>query len=214
MVKKSQIQELFRAKYHYIPKEELREVFLIGDFNIDLEKDSNEKDLLCALAKEMGLSISKAEDRTRSCATLDYVIANRDLKVLVRTEVTGLSDHKALIVEVIVPKRKKHPDYRVINKKLAVTASEWALANSNNSYEFLDLINRFRKRNKNRIITVLNRRQVERKLFLTLVKEHQEDTKIILNRYWEKLIEDNENMRNSINSKNTTTSEKLLFFQR
>jgi len=89
----------------------------------------------------------------------------------------------------------------VVNKKLANLATEWALVNAECANEFLTCINLCRRTNKRKLLVALNRRQVDRKLFIALSRERDTEARIILNEYWEDLIEENENLRYSIKSK-------------
>jgi len=198
---KAQIQKLFRAIDRFIPKEELKTLFITGDFNVDLEKSSDELDLLCNLAKELGLSIFKPDRCTRLNATLDYSIAYKSLDLQIAVNESDLSDHRVIVTTIPIRKFRRPPNLRVVNKKLAVKATESALSKSNNAKKFLDNIHQFRRRNKKQVNIILNRRQVTRKLFLALVKDQEDDTRTVLNRYWKDLIGENENLRYSVDSR-------------
>jgi len=93
------------------------------------------------------------------------------------------------------------PNFRVINNDLATLATNQALMESWDSKSFLQSIDLFRKRNKANVLKVLNRRQIERKLFFALVREQELETRVVLSKYWEELIEDNEKLRYSLHSK-------------
>jgi len=181
---KTQIRELFYNLDRYIPREEMRSLFVIGDFNVDLEQENDRLALLEALAKEIGLGVRRPECRTRRNATLDFMLAPIGARIDFVIITTNLSDHAAVEAKIELPKFDKVRSFRVVNKKLASTATEWALANADCAAEFLPNINICRRKNKRSLFVALNRRQVDRKLFIALSKDRDKTTRLILNEYW------------------------------
>ena len=58
----------------YIPREEMKTLFIIGDFNVNLDQERDRKDLLVALAKELGLEVCRSVEKTRRNATLGLYV--------------------------------------------------------------------------------------------------------------------------------------------
>ena len=198
---KSQIRELFYNIEKHVPREDMKKLFVIGDFNVNLDLENDRLTLLTALAKELNLVVHRPCGETRVNSTLDYLLAPRGVEVCMNSIATDLSDHKVVVVDVTLPKGVGARNIRVINKGLATEVTKWALDNASCAREFLANIDSCRKKFKRYIYTTLNRRQVERKLYLALLREQQQDTRTILNQYWESLIEENENLRYSIKSR-------------
>ena len=132
---------------------------------------------------------------------LDFMLIPKGAVVRIEHSTTDLSDHEALVGEIVLPRIDRPRNLRVINRKVADKVTALALANADCASEFLFNVDVCRRRNKSKLDVVLNRRQVDRKLFLALARERKEETRVILNKYWESLIEDNENMRYSIKCK-------------
>lgn len=104
-----------------------------------------------------------------------------------------------MLIELFgVTKRK---NIRVINKIAVTEATLAAISSSTNSKEFLDNIRTIRRDEPGKVYKVLNQTQVERKLFLTPSKEKEAQTRVILSRCWEEIIEDNQKLRYLLHSK-------------
>ena len=100
---------------------------------------------------------------------------------------------------------------KVLDRTIASEGTLRAISESKNSSDFLQSVHMFRKRNRHKIFKTLKKRQVERKLFLMLVQEKEEQTKTILTRYWEELLEGNEKLRFSIQSKEAFSFLRKVF---
>ncbi len=208
---KQQIQELLLNINRYIPQEDLRCLVILGDFNINLRQQSDRLDTLRALTKDLGLSIIEPSNPTRNEATLDFIICNPGNIVKTICINPNLSDHSALRIVLSTPQVQRIPNIKVINREIAHLATIEALQCSSNSEEFLKSISKFRESNKDKLYKILNRRQINRKLFLVLVKEKETETKVILNKYWEDLIKENEKLRYSICSKEAFAFLKKVY---
>ena len=102
-----QVQELFGEMKNVIPENEWDVVCCIGDFNINLLKDSNEKKLLEKLCKLNGLRVMTPNQPTRKESLLDFSILGRNIEIITHTVINAPSDHKAITWDFGVKKHKK-----------------------------------------------------------------------------------------------------------
>ena len=195
----------------YLTVDDLKHLIIVGDFNVNLRNCSDQLDLICALGKQLGLSVVDPLLFTRRGATLDFALVPRQAEVRIDTIETVLSDHHAIRLTISIPHYKRPRTLRILDRSVASAGTLNAVCSSRNASDFLHLIQKFRKVNKLRIFKTLKRRQVERKLFLALMKEKTEETKTVLTKYWEELIEGNEKLRYSIQSKEVFQFLKKVF---
>jgi len=208
---KTQIQELFMGVERYLTVDDMKHLIIVGDFNVNLRNCSDQLDLIGALGKQLGLSVIDPLLFTRRGATLDFALVPKQAAVRIDIIETVLSDHHAIRLTISIPDYKRTRTFRILDRSVASAGTLNAVWNSRNASDFLHLIHKFRKVNKLRIFKTLKRRQVERKLFLALVKEKTEETKTILTKYWEELIEGNEKLRYSVQSKEAFQFLKRVF---
>jgi len=67
---KKQIKTLLKNLEEIVPSNYLKNTFLIGDFNIDLNAESSEKDLILNLASSLGLKVYSPVSETRKTSVL------------------------------------------------------------------------------------------------------------------------------------------------
>jgi hypothetical protein len=198
---RTQVQEMFMSIERLLSVEDLNHLIIVGDFNINLKKQSDQLNTLKTLAKQLGLIVIEPNKATRNDTTLDFAIASKALKVEAVVVDTNLSDHNAVKFSITPPRFGKPKNLRILNRKIAADATMEAISEAKDAKGFLQRIHDFRKQNKDKTYKVLNKRQVERKLFLSVAQEKEVETKIILDKYWKELIEGNEKLRYSMRSK-------------
>ena len=93
-----QIQELFGEIKSSIPENEWDVICCVGDFNVDLQRDSNERKLLEKLCKLLGMRIlSPNQPTARKGSLLDFAIVGKNVDLIAHSIVNGPSDHKAIV---------------------------------------------------------------------------------------------------------------------
>ncbi len=192
---RSQIQTLFKTIEKVVPQDYVRNTFILGDFNVDLEKPSVEKDLICQLANSLGLRIEQSPTVTRGSASLDFLVMSKRGKSCSSFLDTILSDHKILVwrfEDINTIERKK---ILVINKKLSQEVSLGAVRMSKNSADFLWHMGEAWKKNKDHVYLPLNSRKMERVLFKRLVNSEGEVSNTLTLDYWRQMLEENEKQR-------------------
>ncbi len=117
---KQQIQELFLNINRYIPYEDLRSLIILGDFNVNLSKQSDRLDTLKALTKDLGLSIVEPSDSTRNGFTLDFVICHSSYNAVAECVNSKLSDHLALRISLKIPQTTKTPNIKILTENLLI----------------------------------------------------------------------------------------------
>ncbi len=198
---KTQIQTLFRAVEKVVPPEYLKNTFLVSDYNIDVERNSQENQLLVELAKSLGLRVNYPSCGTRKEAKLDFLVSSKMYKNICKVYHMDSSDHAAVVWQldgIMAIDRKR---ITIVNKKLSDEVSMAALATSSSSKEFLLCVSQAYDTHRDRIYVQLNSRKIERNLFKLLVNSDGELTNSLTLRYWKQTLEDNERMRFSQMSK-------------
>jgi len=116
--------------------------------------------------------------RREEMRLLDFMLIPKGAVVRIEHSTTDLSDHEALVGEIVLPRIDRPRNLRVINRKVADKVTALALANADCASEFLFNVDVCRRRNKSKLDVVLNRRQVDRKLFLALAREREEEIRV------------------------------------
>ena len=118
---------MFRNIEKIIPSEYLSNTILVGDFDVNLDVNSPERDLLLSLAKSLSLKIFSPDKSTRRGATLDFMIASRAMNITSNVIDAIVSDHKAVEWRLTNIQPMLRKSIKAVNQKLARMVSEQAL---------------------------------------------------------------------------------------
>ena len=202
----SKLQKLFGKIRRNIPQNEWNNIIIIGDFNIDLNKQSSDKALLQALVKQLGLTIETPTMNTRRDAKLDYLIRGAGIKVSDNQVITSVSDHKAVWWKLEISGIKRKGTIKIPNRKCADEIITILLKNKRvkNAKQFLQGLAAQRKLNRRRLYKIIRKRKLQvSSLFELLLKaQDSEQATAIVNEHWRKFWRDTEDSRYSSASVN------------
>jgi len=125
----NKIQNLFWKLQGCIPSNEWKILCCIGDFNINIFKDSPEKELLMKLSKQMGLKLVIPSIPTRGDSTVEYIIAGGKITAIQESISRGPSDHLAVTWNLHIVANEKKKPIKIPSKS---TAEEISLSLINN----------------------------------------------------------------------------------
>ncbi len=160
----NQIQKLFKTLKSIIPPHEWNRVVLIGDFNVNLNTQSDPRcHLIKALSKELGLIVHYPPDNTFKSSKIDFAIVSKKLEGSLSVFHQTLSDHYPVILK-IKPPFCDHKLNRILlpNRKLAESISLRSLTSANNSQEWISNHYSLLLSNSGRILKHLERRDYDR----------------------------------------------------
>ncbi len=90
-----QVQKLFSVIQKEVPDNEMKNLILIGDFNINLAEKSPKLILMQNLCKQFRLKIHETNEGTRGAAKLDYMICGSGIEVNSQEVYPSSSDHES-----------------------------------------------------------------------------------------------------------------------
>ena len=211
-----QFQELFSEMKNSIPESEWDIICCLGDFNIDLTRDSNERKLLGKLCKLMGLKILMPNQPTRQGSLLDFSIVGKNIETINHTVVCGPSDHKAVNWELGIKKVKK----KTIKIPCRITANEISLELLNNgkvkdATAFLHKFGKLKQKKERKIWKVIKPKSFKSdsllKILMNLKDPNNLETIINDYCYWIDFWVGTENTRYSVDSANAyNTLRRIL----
>jgi len=201
----SKIQKLFGKLRKNIPQNEWSNLIVIGDFNVDLNKQSEEKELLIALAKQMGLSVADPSGNTRKQAKLDYLIRGMGIKVTENSVLPGVSDHKAVWWKIEVSNPKKKSTLKIPDRRCADEIMEKLLKNKRiqSTTHFFHGLGALRARRKRNMMKLLRPRKFRLSSLFDQLMSAQDCHEAIslINKYWKRFWNENESLRFSQESR-------------
>jgi len=100
-------------------------ILRIGDFNVNLLKNSSEKELLLKLSRLMGLRVISPLGPTRKNSTLDIIIVGNKITPIEDSRIKGSSDHFALTWQLQIEANERMKPIKIPSK---TTAEEISLA--------------------------------------------------------------------------------------
>ena len=200
----SKIQRLFGKIRKFIPMNEWKNICIIGDFNVDLNKVTFESELIKSLNKQLGLMIHVPKENTRKAAMIDYLITGSGILVEQHEVIPSPSDHKAINWTLRLSSIEAVKPLKIPNRIFADYLTQQLLTNNSitNAKAFLENLSALRKKNKNMIMKKLKlKRQKDLVLFDKLLSL-QDTTSVTetINKHWSKVWHQTELHRFSGNS--------------
>ena len=197
----SKYQKLFGKIRKNIPQNEWQNTIIIGDFNIDLNKNTEDKKLLATMAKQLGMTIAQPEEDTRLRAKLDYLVYGTGVKVIHHQVLPSSSDHKAVWWTLEISSIRKNKPMRIPNRSCADEIMLKLLQNKRikNSEQFLRNLDLLRRKKKHSLLKLVRRRKYQlSSLFDQLLQiQDSKQAKDIVNTYWGDFWTENEKIRYS-----------------
>ena len=195
----SKLQKLFGKLQNTIPPNEWKILCCIGDFNINVTRNSSEKELLTKLCKLMGLRLISPTNPTRGTSTIDYILIGDKIIASEDSKAKGPSDHIALTWQLQIEANEKKRPIKIPSK---VTAEEISLAliNNNKITKADDFISHFgqlaklKKRELMKIIKPIPRKTNKLMERLLNIQEPEEITNTI-NEHWREYWNETESLR-------------------
>ena len=92
----NKIQKLFGKIRKFIPMNEWKIICIIGDFNVDITKETFEANLIKSLCKQIGLIIHTPNKPSRGSATIDFMITGPRIIVELHQVALSPSDHNTI----------------------------------------------------------------------------------------------------------------------
>lgn len=121
------IQKLFAKLQSVVPDNEWGILCCVGDFNVNLSKESSEKELLVKLCKMMGLKIISPTKPTRKDAVLDFMLTGNRIKSKEVAVLDSLSDHRTVIWEIYIEANQKKKPLKIPCRSTANEISEFLI---------------------------------------------------------------------------------------
>ena len=197
----SKFQKLFGRIRKSIPQNEWQNVIIIGDFNIDLNKNSENNKLLAAIAKQLGMTIATPKENTRLNAKLDYLIHGTGIKIIHHQVLPSPSDHKAVWWSLEVASIKRNKTLKIPNRRCADEIMIELLQNKKvkNPEQFFQGLDLLRRRKRRNLFKLVRRKKYQlSSLFDQLLQiQEPEETKNAINNYWGGFWIENEGIRYS-----------------
>ena len=201
----TKLQRLFARLRKGIPMNEWGIICLIGDFNIDIQGQSNECQLFKSLCKTMGLTIQIPSYPTRETTTIDFLVTGSTISSSNHQIYPSLSDHKALSWDITIHTLKERKPLRIPNKETAKKITKSLLCNRKirSTEEFIKELTHLRKKNSRHLTRlVTKRKQGNQDLMDALLKsENSQQTEVMIYKYWKRFWKNKENIRFSQASK-------------
>jgi len=200
----SKIQKLFGKLRSSIPDNEWKILCCVGDFNVNVSKNSSEKELLLKLSKLMGLKLVTPTTPTRGDSTIDYILTGSKIVANEDSIYKGPSDHLAVTWKLQVEANEKKKPIKIPSKS---TADEITLALINNEIitkaeDFIQHFGRLTQRRKAEIMKIIklkSRRSNELMDKLLKLQNPDEISKVI-NNHWNEFWKNTESTRYSTDS--------------
>ena len=211
-----QIQELFGELRNSIPENELDILCCIGDFNVDLNKESHERKLLEKLCKFLNLNIVRpSEHTTKHGSILDYIIIGKNIGAYEQSIVYGPSDHRALNWELEITNIQKRKAIKIPCKTTANSISQQLLENDAvvDASSFIHMLGKLKQKNKRYLWKKIRPKAFKNDSLMKLLLELQDPQKTekTINEYWINLWRGTESQRYSVNSAHAyQTLRKIL----
>ncbi len=105
----STVQKPFSVIPNEVPDYQKQNLIIVGDFNVDLSKESPKLTLLLNLCKQFQLDLHETSESTRGCAKLSLMISRSGISVNSNAKYLS-SDHKLILWEVafktVLPPKK------------------------------------------------------------------------------------------------------------
>ncbi len=179
-----------------VPENEWKIICCLGDFNVDVNTDSQEFRLLNKVCKMMGLTVIKPSKPTRSSATLDFMITGRNIEAKEHSMLNGPSDHRAINWELRIRCLQKKKPIKIPSKPTATMISTHLLDSKRvcDARSFIQELELLQKKHEGDlwmlVRTKATRNDELMKLLLELDRPEQIDEAIL--NYWKKFWESKE----------------------
>ena len=198
------MQKLFGKLQSSIPPNEWKILCCVGDFNVNISKNSSEKELLFKLSKLMGLKLITPTNPTRGDSTLDYILTGCKILATEDSIIKGPSDHLAITWNLQIEMNEKKKPIKIPCKS---TAEEISLALINNEQitraeDFIKHFGRLARRRKKEIMEIIKlktRKSNELMDKLLKLQDPDEITKTI-DEHWSEFWKNTESTRYSTDS--------------
>ena len=209
------IQNLFGKIRSLIPENEWNIICCLGDFNVDLTRDSQEKKLIEKLCKFMRLRIIVPSTHTRKKAILDFMLAGKNIDVKELVIVNSPSDHRAITWELGITPLQRRKAIKIPCKESANMISTLLINDPKvtDATSFVRKLGELKARNSRRIWKMLRPKPFKNDILLKALLDLQtpQEIEITLNNYWKDLWEETELTRYSTESaKAYKTLKKIL----
>lgn len=193
-------RKILTQLYTIIPSDHLSNTIAVGDFNLDLSQDSKELRAFKSVCKSMNVSIFHHEQPTRGLATLDFLIAGKNIECIAIRNVPTSSDHSLVTFDLRIKNTSVKNRQLLPNAALGKTLTVHCLNNTHNSIHFLSTFNQLRSENKNRLV-ITPRKRLYLNETTALLFNSDADPSILRNHYWRYIVTKIEALRYSLESR-------------
>ena len=182
------VQKIFAKIRKDIPQEEWGICCLIGDFNINMNIENQNSQLLKSLAKQMGWKVYLPNGNTCNSKTkIDYIIAGNHVRIKTHKTLCSLSDHKSVIWDINLLCPRKSRKSAIPDRKQAENHTRKVMMNrkNQNAQAVLRQLQELRNHNgiKTRPISQKQRRNEDLLKLLIALDDHVY-VKDVVNNYW------------------------------
>lgn len=211
----NQIQQLFAVLSKVIPTNEIKNLILIGDFNINIGEYKGPKfTLLRDLCKQFQLTINEPILATRGTSKLDFLITGSQINVKDEFQLKSPSDHNIVIWTIKIKATTKPKRIVIPNKALAKEITELAIMDDDvtNAMELIQSFLLKRKMKEKKIFLKLKQRRIQNDMLMNILLATKDEDSILedLIKYWGEFWNDNEKMRYSALSKEAFKTMKSI----
>ena len=197
-----QIQELFGELKSLVPENEWDVICCVGDFNIDLCKETHELKLLKKLCKLLNLTIVQpTEQTTRHGSVLDYIIVGKNVIVEEKSVVSGPSDHRAVNWSLEIVNVQKRKAIKIPCKTTANCITDQLLTDNaiTDAVSFVHKLGRLKQRNKRKLWKMMRPKPFKSDSLMKLLLELQnsQDMEATISEHWKNKWKKTESQRYS-----------------
>ena len=209
-----QINKLFSAIQSNIPEHEMKNLILIGDFNVNLNNKSPKLTLLTNLCKQFNLKIHNPGQASREHTTLDFLISGGGIEASLKDNLRSCSDHNILIWDISFGATTKPKKIYIPNRKLAEEITKAAVMDKDvtNAVSLLERFLKLKKLRKKEQFLRIKPKKVKNDEYKNLLLSLKEEDSIkeTLNFYWTNFWEELEAQRYSPMSKEAFDTLKAI----
>ncbi len=210
-----QVQKLFSIIQNEVPNHEKQNLILVGDFNVDLSKQSPKLTLLKNLCKQFQLDLHETSEPTRGHAKLDFMICGSGISVNSHATYPSSSDHKLILWGISFKNNCSPPKTKILNRLLAEEITNKCVMDKDIK-SAMDLLKKFlemrKARQKEAYIKIKPRKKVNEEYMKVLMSIKDENSIAeTLENYWKTCWDDNERERFSPMSKNAFKTLETKF---